>query len=380
MLALAKLYSQLDNGMYDYDKAVYWLTRIAEEGDPKIQKLVAGLYANGESDREDPQKAFYWYSRAAEQGDEEAMLSLSVFYQTGYGTEVDNAKAEYWQNKAAGSNGESDEDSEKIQHDIDIDDDEEAFLSEVDDMIEAYESYDEGYKYYQDEDYEKAVKCYTRSAELGNPEAMVALVELYSQPEYEMFDVDKAIYWMEQLAEEGDADTQRTVAEFYSNEEFQREDPEKAFYWYSRAAEQGDEEAIHALGTCYRDGYGVKQDLSKAREWYAKICCEDELDDCRQSTDEKSSREDQPAKKESASGTGGNVPNASSSDLDSQVFDIFTKAAEQGDGNAMNRLGLSYEFGLGTDKNFAKAVYWYTRAAGQGCDEAKENLKRLGLE
>ena len=63
----------------------------------------------------------------------------------------------------------------------------------------------------------------------------------------------------------------------------------------------------------------------------------------------------------------------------------FTKAAEQGNANAQNNLGMMYKKGLGVGKDFGKAVEWYTTAAEQGKANAQNNLgmmykKGLGVE
>lgn len=46
-----------------------------------------------------------------------------------------------------------------------------------------------------------------------------------------------------------------------------------------------------------------------------------------------------------------------------KAFDLFTKAAELGNSDAMNYLGLMYENGEGTIQDAQKMVYWFNRSA-----------------
>ena len=49
----------------------------------------------------------------------------------------------------------------------------------------------------------------------------------------------------------------------------------------------------------------------------------------------------------------------------------FSKAAEQGRADAQYILGLMYYEGQGVNKDYTKAVYWHTKAAEQGYAEAQ---------
>jgi len=53
---------------------------------------------------------------------------------------------------------------------------------------------------------------------------------------------------------------------------------------------------------------------------------------------------------------------------------FYTKSAEQGYAMAQCNLGWCYENGKGVEQDYKKAVEWYTRAAEQGYDKAQNNL------
>ena len=49
-------------------------------------------------------------------------------------------------------------------------------------------------------------------------------------------------------------------------------------------------------------------------------------------------------------------------------------AAEQGDADAQNKLGIAYSKGEGVTQDYAEAVKWYRKAADQGDADAQFNL------
>ena len=62
-----------------------------------------------------------------------------------------------------------------------------------------------------------------------------------------------------------------------------------------------------------------------------------------------------------------------------KAFEWYEKAAAKGDADAMNNLGLCYEYGRGVDKDEKKAVEWFKKAADKGHSDAKKKLKELGI-
>jgi len=60
--------------------------------------------------------------------------------------------------------------------------------------------------------------------------------------------------------------------------------------------------------------------------------------------------------------------------------DMFQKAAEAGDSEAMVLLAKNYAFGIGTEPSFASAKSWLERAAKRDNKEAKEMLAVMALK
>ncbi len=55
----------------------------------------------------------------------------------------------------------------------------------------------------------------------------------------------------------------------------------------------------------------------------------------------------------------------------------FTKSANQGNNYAQYNLGIMYEYGQGVDQNTELAKYWYSLAAKSGDKNALEILKKF---
>jgi TPR repeat protein len=56
---------------------------------------------------------------------------------------------------------------------------------------------------------------------------------------------------------------------------------------------------------------------------------------------------------------------------------VIMKVAECGDPEAQYKLGFSYDKGKGVDRDAEKSVYWFKKAAEQGDETAKDNLRQL---
>ncbi|HIF93894.1 MAG TPA: sel1 repeat family protein [Myxococcales bacterium] len=66
----------------------------------------------------------------------------------------------------------------------------------------------------------------------------------------------------------------------------------------------------------------------------------------------------------------------SAQDLDTAQIKEIREAAEQGDADAQNNLGVMYANGYGVAENYAEAVKWYRKAAEQGDASAQYEHRR----
>lgn len=90
-----------------YDRASYasslkvWLPD-AKAGDPKAQTYVGEMFEQGLGTSPDYETAVTWYRKAAEQGYDRAMMNLGAMYERGLGVEQDELEALNWYRKATG--------------------------------------------------------------------------------------------------------------------------------------------------------------------------------------------------------------------------------------------------------------------------------------
>lgn len=69
------------------------------------------------------------------------------------------------------------------------------------------------------------------------------------------------------MLDNGDKGVERYIGLYY-----EKSDPKKAFYWYERAACHNDGNAQYILGKYYFNGIIVDRDMDKARYWYDRAC------------------------------------------------------------------------------------------------------------
>jgi len=78
---------------------VKWLRKQAEQGDALSQCSLAALLSGNY--RQDYNEAVQWYTKAAEQGYWRAQFELSMSYKEGKGVAKDDKEAVYWLTKSA---------------------------------------------------------------------------------------------------------------------------------------------------------------------------------------------------------------------------------------------------------------------------------------
>lgn len=85
----------------DYQKAIVWLQKSAEQGYSSAQNNLGYWYMHGYGVNKDLEQSFYWYKKAAEQGHKKALYNVAVCYEYGYGVKKSESDAFYWYKKAA---------------------------------------------------------------------------------------------------------------------------------------------------------------------------------------------------------------------------------------------------------------------------------------
>jgi TPR repeat protein len=163
-------------------------------------------------------------------------------------------------------------------------------------------------------------------AESGDPEAQYWLGRVYEAGRILPFDTEKSAYWYRKSAEQGYARAEYWVCQHHAN---QSDLENERCMW--QAAENGVPEVQFWLGVAFEQNlwFGVT-DREQALKWYRK-------------------------------------------------------AAEGGDPDAENELGRHYEDGSGLEQDYARAAFWYLRAAEHvpnlgGAGQGRNNLGNLYVD
>jgi hypothetical protein len=105
---LAMMYSNGESVYVDYQQAVYWFNKSAEQEFPPAQYRLGEMYYFqwGGLPR-DLDKAIGLFEKAAKQGDPDARMNLAMLSGTGEGLPLDTEKAFFWLMQAAAGGNES---------------------------------------------------------------------------------------------------------------------------------------------------------------------------------------------------------------------------------------------------------------------------------
>lgn len=208
--ALGLLYDKGLNVQQDYEKAVKWYLKAAEQEDAKAQNNLGAMYYYGKGVDQNNNKAVKWYQKSAEQGNAIAQYNLGSMYHYGQGVTQSNQNAVKWYRKAAEQN------HVKAQYHLGV-------------------IYEDGIN--GEPNTEEAVIWYKKAATQGNIKAQVNLGMIY-----------------------------------YSKDDNGSQNFDMAAYWFREAAQKNSAIAQYNLGVMYEGGLGddLLVDYSTALEWYKK--------------------------------------------------------------------------------------------------------------
>lgn len=206
--------------------------------------------------------------------------------------------------------------------------------------------YEEGEMLYSAKEYNDAVLSLSVSAEKGNKKAAMLISKIFYHlpPEYEVSDTIWEL--MEAQARRG-----FSHANFALHTKYYSESSKFLMsYDYVRkaAADKTNHYAFLRLGIHYGWGIGVKPNHVLAKMWYEKAIEAGSVEAIAYLGQEYESGSDKIKKEEG------------------KAFSLYMQGAELGDTRAMSRLGDCYRDGIGTDKDFDKAVGWYQKMIEKG--------------
>ena len=296
----------------DYRSAIRWTEKKAKLGDADAMWWMGIRYRDGEWVERDLEKAFEWFQKSAKAEDANGMCLLGDCYRDGEGTGHNIEEAIRWYEKSAA-------------------------LENSYAMWRLGMLYDEGNGV--PENPVLGAEWYRKSAEAGNTQGMYYLALDYEYGTGVEQNDAEAKKWYRKAADEGYAPAQRRIGDYYTDEGKYKD----AMRWYEKAAEQGDGVSMNRIALLYSNGKGVHQDANKAFGWFQRSAEEGfgwgmyNLAHCYENGDGVQ-QNDRIAKK------------------------WYEKAANESLAEAECRMG-EYCYDAG---DYAKARYWYRRAAEQG--------------
>lgn len=299
------------------------------------------------------------YRISADLGFFRAQYALALFYMEGWGVEKDLTEAEMWVQKAA---DQGDESAANLVKEI------------QEKRSTASESHALGLNFYEQEDYEQAVRHFRTAANADHAGAQGCLAVCYATGKGVEKDLDTAELWARQALESGHDEAAELLDAIHEEQRdeafelgvscYEQGDYTQAFQYFHTAAQQGLPNAQFNLAVCYFRGEGVEKNLDAATTWAERAYDQNfeaaaELLKLLKTT------------KAHAFDVG--VAFLEKNDFVQAVL-FFRIAAEQGNAKAQFNLALCYSKGKGVEENQSEAARWYRAAAEQGYASAQFNL------
>jgi uncharacterized protein len=227
-LRLAQTYDEGDLDVEkDLNKAFYWYSRSAEQGNCRAQCALGIMYALGDGVAQDDELAVRWYSEAARRGSAMAQCNLGYSYEIGRRPlQRSMQEANRWFRRSAMR------DCDVAQHNLG-------------------KSYAFGKALPQN--YVLANRWYTRSAAQGIDVSYAKAAELYAA-----------------AAQAGYAQAQQNYGYLLENGLGVDRNSVGAFRWYLAAAEQEMASAQSCVAWMYEQGVGVEQNTNEALTFYRR--------------------------------------------------------------------------------------------------------------
>lgn len=326
-MGYAKLITGLGIALYkseeieiDPDLAVKSLELAASAGDDEALIELGNFYFDGAGEMlPDQEKAFTYFIQAAEKDVPSGWELVGYCLYEGKGAPQNRQEALGWYEKAAEQG-----------------------------LYNSY--YMMGMIYGYDEilfNYEKAVRCFEKSAKLGQTDALIRLGTMHLHgvggiPP----DQQKAFYYFIQAAQADNGLGWEWVAYSHYWGYGTQQNIKKALQFYHKAAQKGSCHSQYMLGYIY--GYDIAPpDFKKAARWFRKAA--------------RQGHSDAQLKLGFYYHHGRGVKQNYKT-----AFKLFTQAATQGHATAMYNIGDAYENGYGVEKDEKQAFTWYRKSAELG--------------
>lgn len=225
------------------DKAMFWLVKAAQQGDPECEFQLGTLYES----LPDYPSAVHWFKKAAEQGHAQAQHLLARCYHSGKGVTKDYNLAFFWiqqsaqQGNAMAQNGLGIcfQDGIGVQRDLQL-----------------------GFSWFQ------------KSADQGCSSGQLNLGDCYFGGTGVENDFSQAFYWYEKAAHQGHSEAQLALGLCYYDGKGVARDKKQALYWFRKGAELGHVSCQYNLAYCTFRGDGIERNIKEGVLWYQKAAAQ----------------------------------------------------------------------------------------------------------
>lgn len=391
-LKFAQYYTSIDNKNYrTYKEEFYWYKKAAQQGLPEAQVQVAKFYSQTLPFYPNYDEAIKWLLKAADQNYAPAQEDLGWAYLTGWWGKAENYKnsteALKWFNKAIKTYLKNINRQDPLQlynlsncyfevSKLTPDPKDKQILKtkgieflNLSVVLGSYEAAESVAKMSDDLPlnnqkllYQNAFELLVKKAKGGDIKAQIKLADLYD-------DWDSSFSYFFQAER-----IKPFVHEIKYDGESIEKNPNKAFYWYSQAYKSGDKNVINKLKNMYLLGNGTEKNYLKAFELQKELSLGrlDQLyylgtmylDDSNPLKDDRKSFE---------------IFKYISEKYHEGYSDLTDKGYmydfEKGFiASSQAKLGGLYLYGVGTTKDYTKAIYWLKKAANQNNSEAEYQL------
>lgn len=298
-----------------------FLAKVASDGNPKGMCVLARCFEEGFGAGKDLNQTFKWFSQAADQNDPDGLFGLARCYDQGLGIPADLDRAASLYQAAAG-----------LGHN--------SALYNVASMIQHGEGLPK--------DEAKAYQLFQKASSGGNADALYGVAHCYLTGRGTPKNEKEGMSLCLDAAKKGSILAQIQLGDYFrQNGHF-----EAALHWYQAAAERGNGAACWRVACCYQNGSGVQADHKKALH-YCVLAAEGGCPDAQIIL-----AEDAFANGDKAAAAG-----------------WFEKAGDQGNIDALIRLGCLFLEGHGVEQNRERAFQIFEQVA----PEATDGLYWLGL-
>ncbi|KAF9545331.1 hypothetical protein EC957_011085 [Mortierella hygrophila] len=221
------------------ERDVVQMSISANHGNKDAQIALGDMYKDGKGIAQDYQAAMDWYLKAAEQGDAAGQQRVGTLYYVGFGVPKNYSIAMIWYLKAA----------------------QQGYALAQSNIGTLY-----GNGLGVPQDYAQAMEWYLKAAQKGHASAQLNIGYLYGNGRGVPQDYAQAMEWYLKAAQQGDAWSQYSIGILYNNGLGVLQDYAQAMDWFLKAAKQEYDVAQCNIGLLYKNGQGVPQDYTKAAE------------------------------------------------------------------------------------------------------------------